>query len=93
MARLLEELDPGTPVYLGDERVGFVRGVYAEGDARQAEYLSVEWTARATVLLVPTKDVATLDDRGVVLMGDDPRGYAAMPTFDEASHPTIRKLR
>jgi hypothetical protein len=93
MARLLEELDPGTPVYLGDERVGFVRGVYAEGDARLAEYLSIEWTARAAVLLVPTKDVAALEDRGVVLMGDDPRAYTAMPTFDEASHPTIRKLR
>ena len=39
MARTLESLEPGTPVYAGATRVGEVRGVYAEGDARMAELL------------------------------------------------------
>jgi hypothetical protein len=93
VARLLEDIDAGTPVFLGDELVGTVRAVYAEGDARLAEYLCVDWTARATLVLIPTNDVESLDDRGVVLMGDDPRAYDVMPAFDEASHPTIRKIR
>ncbi|MBV9103950.1 MAG: hypothetical protein JO060_10175 [Candidatus Eremiobacteraeota bacterium] len=92
MTRLLENLEPGTPVYLGDRRVGSVRAVYAEGAARLAEYVCVDWTDRGTELLVPTKDVLSLEDKGVILMGDDPRAYADIPAFDEASYPTIRKI-
>jgi hypothetical protein len=93
MARLLEDIELGTPVYLGESRIGFVRGVYAEGEARLAEYIAVHWNSRAADVLIPTKDVLSLDARGVVLMGEDPRTYASMPDFDEAVHPTIRKIR
>ena len=93
MARLLEDVELGTPVYLGQSRVGDVRGVYAEGDARLAEYLVVHWNDRAADLLIPTKDVASLEAKGVVLMGEDPRVYAGMPDFDPGVHPTIRRLR
>jgi len=92
MARMLEDLEPGTPVYLGDLQVGFVRAVYAEGDARLAESLLVEWTARSAELLIATKDVASIEEKGVILMGDDPRDYAEIPDFDEANYPTIRKI-
>ena len=34
MARTLETLDLGTPVFCGENRVGDVRGLYAEGSAR-----------------------------------------------------------
>ena len=93
MARLLEDLEPGTPVYLGETRVGEVRAVYAEGAARLAEYIAVHWNDRGESLLIPTKDVASLEAKGVVLMLDDPKLYAGFPTFDEAAHPTIRRLR
>jgi hypothetical protein len=93
MARLLEDIELGTPVYLGESRIGSVRGVYAEGDARLAEYIAVQWTSRAVDVLIPTKDVMSLDEKGVVLMGEDPRTYASMPAFDESVHPTIRKIR
>ena len=93
MARLLEDIEPGTPVLLGIERIGEVRGVYAEGSARLAEYIAIWWASRSAVLLVPTKDVASLDETGVTLMGDDARTYAEIPTFDEARYPTIRKIK
>jgi len=93
MARLLEDLDPGTPVFLSETCVGYVRGVYAEGAARLAEYLLVEWTDRNVDVLVPTKEVASLEDRGVILLGEEPRIYVALPAFDAANYPTIRKLR
>jgi len=93
MARLLEDLELGTPVYLGESRVGEVRGVFAEGAARLAEYLVVHWAERGEDLLIATKDVASLEAKGVVLLLDDPRAYAAFPAFDEAAHPAIRRLR
>lgn len=93
MARLLEDLEAGTPVFLADELVGEVRAVFAEGAARQAEYLAVYWGARAAEVLVPTKDVATLDEKGVVLMGEDPRAYEVLPDFEPARYPTIRKIK
>jgi len=46
MARTLETLEPGTPVYAGATRVGTVTGVYAEGEARSAELIAVHWDAR-----------------------------------------------
>lgn len=92
MAKMLEDLEPGTPVYLGDVRVGYVRAVYAEGAARLAESLLVAWTARSAELLIPTRDVAAIEEKGVILMGDDPREYAEIPEFNEANYPTIRKI-
>ncbi len=93
MARLLEDIEPGTPVYMNESHVGSIRGVFAEGDARLAEYVLVEWTERAEDVLVPTKEIATLEAKGVVLMGEDPQAYVAIPAFNAANYPTIRRLR
>jgi hypothetical protein len=93
MALLLEDIEPGTPVYLNDDLVGSVRGVYAEGAARLAEYLLVAWTDRNVEVLVPTKEVASLEAKGVILMGEDPEAYRVIPPFNEANYPTIRRLR
>ena len=93
MARLLEDLESGTPVYIGESRIGDIRGVYAEGSARLAEYLVIHLDERSEDLLIPTKDVAALDSKGVILMGDDATTYADVPAFEAASYPTIRKLR
>jgi hypothetical protein len=93
MARLLEDLEVGTPVYLGESRVGYVCGVYAEGDARLAEYLVVNWTSRAADVLIATKDVVSLEEKGVILMGEDPRSYATVPSFEASMYPTIRRIR
>jgi hypothetical protein len=92
MARLLEDLEVGTPVYLADSQVGEVRGVYAEGGARLAEYLAVYWGARGAEVLIPTKDVQSLEPKGVILMGEDPRAFASHPAFDVANYPTIRRI-
>jgi hypothetical protein len=92
MARLLEDLETGTPVYLAEHQVGEVRGVYAEGDARLAEYLAVYWGPRNEEVLLPTKDVQSLEAKGVILMGEDPRTFASLPAFDIAMHPTIRRI-
>jgi hypothetical protein len=93
MARLLEDLETGTPLYLAESRVGEVRGVYAEGDARLAEYLLVYWAPRSVEVLIPTKDVQSLEPKGVILMGEDPRAFANLPAFDVAMYPTIRRIR
>ena len=49
MARTLETLDLGTPVFVGEVRVGDVRGLYAEGAARSVEWLVVDWESRGEV--------------------------------------------
>ena len=92
MAKRLETLQPGTAVYCGDKRIGEVRGVFAEGESRLAEYLSVYWGDRSTEVLVPTNVVGTIDDRGVVLESTDPLAYRDLPAFDPAKFPTIRPL-
>ena len=93
MPRLLEELEPGTPVFVGDVRVGDVRAVYAEGEARRAEYLCIRWEERQLDVLIPTSDVATLEVHGVILIGAEPATYANLVAFDPARVPLLRKLR
>jgi hypothetical protein len=93
MARLLEDIEPGTPVYLNDLQVGTVSGVYAQGAARLAEYVLIAWTERDDEVLVATKEVASLEAKGVILMGEDPQGYVELPPFVEANYPAIRRLR
>ena len=56
MARTLETLDLGTPVFCGEERVGDVRGLYAEGTARAVEWVVVDWVSRGEVAVPATKE-------------------------------------
>jgi len=92
-ARRLEDLDPGTPVIIGDGHIGEVRSVYAEGDSKLAEFLVVAWASRGVDVIVATTDVQTIDARGVVLMGSQEQSYAHNPAFKPEGHPTLRKLR
>ncbi len=91
MVKRLEELDPGTPVFCGERRVGEVRGVFSEGSSQLAEYLHVFWIPRATDVLVATDDVAAIEDHGVVLQGTVQR-YEDLLPFDPSAHPTMRRL-
>ena len=91
MARTLETLDLGTPVYCGEVRVGEVRALYAEGSARSVEWVVVHWTSRG-VVAVPAIEVGSVDDRGVTLIQSDPREYDSLPAFNEQRFPTVRKL-
>ncbi|HEY8314445.1 MAG TPA: hypothetical protein VIG51_09765 [Candidatus Baltobacteraceae bacterium] len=92
MAKLLEDLDPGTPVRCGDGVVaGEVRAVYSTGESRMAEYLCVYWTARGEETLVPTDEVLTIED-GAVVLRLTLQGYADLVGFDAASNPLLRRL-
>jgi hypothetical protein len=91
MARTLETLDLGTPVYCGEKRVGSVRGLYAEGSARAVEWVVVAWDGRGEVA-IPAIDVGSVDERGVTLLQTDVRSYDGVPEFDESRFPTVRKL-
>ncbi len=93
MARTLESLDPGTPVFAGETRIGSVRAVYAEGDARSAELLIVLWDARAEDVAVPTTEVEAIDDAGVHLMRQESDQYDDLAPFDADRFPTMKKLR
>ena len=91
MARTLETLDLGTPVFCGEVRVGDVRALYAEGAARAVEWVVVNWLARGDVG-VPAIEVGSVDERGVTLIQADPRQYDGLPSFDVERFPTVRKL-
>lgn len=91
MARTLETLDLGTPVYCGETRVGEVRGLYAEGSARSVEWVIVDWGSRGRVA-VPAIEIGNVDDRGVTLIQQEPREYDGLPAFTEDRFPTVRKL-
>jgi len=91
MRKRLEELQPGTSVFVGDEQVGEVRGVYSIGESKLAEYINVLWSSRATELLVPTTEVRDIEDRGVILQGPVD-SYADLAVFDSPSHPEMTRL-
>ena len=93
MARTLEQLDPGTPVFCGNARVGSVASVYAEGDARAAEIVVVRWDATGTDLAVPASEVLSLDADGVHLIRQEPSQYTDFAPFDSARFTTMKKLR
>ena len=93
MARTLESLDPGTPVFAGRTRVGDVRAVYAEGDARIAELLIVRWDARGEDVAIPTTEVASVDDGSVQLIRQEADQYGDLAPFDAASFPTMKRLK
>ncbi|MDQ6931014.1 MAG: hypothetical protein M3126_10160 [Candidatus Eremiobacteraeota bacterium] len=92
MSKLLEELPLGTSVFVGEQQVGDVRGIYSLGDSKLAEYLNVYWSTMQTELLVPTTEVRDIEVRGVVLQGPI-ETYADLARFDEPSRPDITRLR
>ena len=92
MARILESLEPGTPVFVGETRVGDVRAVYAEGDARAAELLVVHWDASGDDVGVPVTEVQDLTERGVELIRREAGQEADWPPFDAARFPTLKRL-
>jgi hypothetical protein len=92
MPRLLEELQPGTPVRdKNDSVIGEVRAVYGSGDARTAEFLLVYWAARGEEALVPADEAMHVDDRGVSLRQSE-ASYADRPAFNPASNPLLHRL-
>jgi hypothetical protein len=91
MARTLEALELGTPVYCGRIRVGEVRGLYAEGTTRSVEWVVVRWDGRGD-LAVPAIEIGNVDDGGVTLLNSDVRSYDSLPDFSEDRFPTVRKL-
>lgn len=73
-------------------QIGEVRGVYAEGDSRLPEYIAVHLVGRAAEVLLPTREVALLDDRGVFLISSEPQQYDAVATFVPDETPNLRRL-
>ena len=92
MARILESLEPGTPVFVGETQVGDVRAVYAEGDARSAELLVVHWDATGDDVAVPATEVQDLSERGVELMRRESDQDAGWPSFDAERFPTMKRI-
>ena len=94
MARTLESLDPGTPVFAGSTRVGEVRAVYAEGDARSADIVVVSWDARDNEnVAIPSTEILSVDETGVQLMRQESDQYADLAPFDPARFPTMKQLK
>lgn len=91
MARLLEDLAPGTPVVDRDgTRVGEVRGLYGLGESRAAEYLLIHWSARQTDALVPSTEVAAIGE-SVELIGSA-QTYEMLPAYEPSSNPSLHAL-
>lgn len=92
MPRLLEDLQPGTPVRdNANTQVGEVRGVYAYGDTRSAEYVLVYWTARGEEALIPVDEAMNVTEDGMILRQTGP-AYEDRPAFDPSANPLIRRL-
>ncbi len=93
MARILESLEPGTPVFAGETCVGSVRAVFAEGDARSAELLVVLWDATGDEVAVPTTEVQDVSSRGVELMRREADQYTDLAPFDAERFPTMKRIK
>lgn len=92
MARLLENLEPGTPVRAEDGTlVGEVRGVYSMGESRVPEFLSVFWLDRGEEALLPTDEVIAIDESGVLLRASR-AAYTDLIAFDPRRNPLLRRL-
>lgn len=92
MARTLETLAAGTPVFCGEAVVGDVRALYSEGTSRAVEWVVVHWDAENREVAIPANEVESVNDAGVLLMHADQRLYAELPTFDEARFPTAHRM-
>jgi hypothetical protein len=91
MAKLLRDLDPGTPVRCGHEPVGEVRAVYATGESRVPEYLCIYWTLRGEETLVETDEVLNIED-DIVVLRSSREAYADLIAFDPAQDPLLWRL-
>ncbi len=92
MPRLLEELQPGTPVRDdAGASVGEIRAVYGSGDAQSAEFLLVYWSGREEEALVPADEVMHVGDDGITLR-QSVLAYEDQPAFDPASNPALHRL-
>ncbi len=92
MKKRLEELEPGTAVFIDDVKVGEVRAVYAGGEGNLPEYLNLYCNSRGAELLVPANEVLDLEDRGVILSGPM-QSYRDLMAFDVSSRPGLRRIR
>lgn len=93
MAKLLEELDPGTPLRCdGGPIAGEVRAVYSTGESRGAEFISVFWTARGEETLVPAAEVLTIEN-GIVVLRSSLQAYSDLAAVDPAKNPLLHRLR
>jgi hypothetical protein len=92
MTYTLETLQSGTPVFVGESRVGDVRAVYTEGTSRQAELVVVHWDERNEDVAVPATEVGRVDSAGVQLIAPEVATYASLSTFDPARFPTVHPL-
>jgi hypothetical protein len=93
MARTLESLEPGTPVFAGPTQVATVSAVYAEGDARSADLVVAHWDALGTEVAIPSSEIESITERGVQLMRQEADQYADLAPFDAARFPTLKKLK
>lgn len=92
MARLLEQLDSGTPVRTSDgELVGEIRGVYASGGGRGAEFLLVYWHTRQDETLVDADEVMAIADNGVELRSSW-LVYRDLPAFDPRDNALLHRI-
>jgi len=91
MTKRLESIDPGTPVFCDDRRVGEVRGVFGIGDSRLAEYVCVYCQSRTEEVLVPTGEVLEINDRGVDLAGPL-ETLMELSVYNPASAPSLNRL-
>lgn len=80
-------------MFAGRTRVGDVRGIYAEGDARSVEVVVVRWDARGEDVVVPSSEVQDVEDAGVMLMRQEPDQYGDLAPFEDGRFPTLRRLK
>jgi hypothetical protein len=92
MPRLLQDLQPGTPVRTANGvQTGEVRGVYASGDTRAPQYLLVFWQERNEEALLSTDEVITITEDGVMLRSNA-NAYTDLPAFDPSVNPMLHRL-
>lgn len=92
MAKLLEDLDPGTAVRTSDgETVGEIRGVYASGDTRDAAFLLVYWSSRDQEALVGADEVMHITDDAVELHSTM-LVYDELAAFDPARNALLHRI-
>ena len=92
MPRLLEQLDAGTPVRTSDgELAGEIRGVYASGTGRGAEFLLVYWHATQDETLLGADEVMAIADSGVELRSSW-LVYRDLPAFDPKDNALLHRI-
>ena len=92
MSKLLEELQPGTPVRAHDgTQIGEIRAVYGSGKARVAEFLLVHWIKRGEEALVAADEVTNVNEDGV-LLGRSEAIYEQLAAFDPSANPLLHRL-